>query len=199
MRKLITLTAGLFLLCTFSYAQTDTLENYRHTLKTYKSGDGNCKFSTNIKAIETFFVTSSRSLKQLESTFCSWWQGGDVKIAYNYNEKTKKHDIPEFTVQYTNTSKAYVPQLLKVTFGLDQKVSTISFVITEDKLEVDQIGNYIKQLIRAGYVFDIGNTRIFQALGGFNRVYAKNPKNKMGVMIACGVNKNTITVFRNSM
>lgn len=196
-RKVITLCLGLCTITSVCKAQQDSIEIRRHNLQTYKSGDGNCSFSINIKTLQTYF-SAPCSLSKLEKSFCSWWSGGNVKVRLEYNELTNEHDKPTYTVSYTNTTKAFKSDVIDVTFSADNTVQQLSFTIIEDQVAVDKMKAYILKLKAAGYTYSLATARLVKAFGNSSTIFCKNASLKVSVSIkTIDENRHVVSIFKS--
>lgn len=175
----------------------------RATYSEERTGTGTGTFSSDILVVQSYF-TSKRKINQFEKTLNKWvcspyeeTDGGNPELAYVIDGKNDETKI--FTLTYDNTDKKGKEDNIRVEFGLDSTIRTISFRIIEDDINVDQIGNYIQKMKSIGYEFDIASTRIGQSYTDYPVVtYAKNTKNKIRVRFLQSSVGTLVTVMKQS-
>lgn len=185
---------GVLLVYSISYAQDEN--TYLQDLKEYRKGDGNCTFSMKVNKLQTFF-THKQTVKDFENSLCSWQAyGTNVKLYHTWNEKTKEHDIPLFTDEYMMLKNGFTAynMPIKITFGLDKIIQSISFRVGEDIL-LDKI---IPQLKSNGYSEDRSSTRLANRMsttfgGSPNKIFYKNASKGITVVITI-INENNYEI-----
>lgn len=157
--------------------------------QTTRSGTGNSTFSRNVKSIESYLV-SPHSTRDFEKTLRAWQiEDHEIDTLYLWNEKTKKHDVPEYTAHYADADlKTDKVRSVDVTYDKRNKICSIHFVIKEDEISKDKIGNFTKQLNASGYKRDLANQRMHDLIyakadGAEYKFYGVNKAKRIGVSV----------------
>jgi hypothetical protein len=161
-------TGILVFLSLNSYSQTSEYDGWKN---------GNNTFSVSFRNLESYF-TKKRTVQEFEKTldhFEKRWYASDTVKYENGRIKIR--------MAYNIMHNDEMADDIKLEFGKDQIINTISCVLVEDKLHVNKLNEFLQQLKLAGYEYDLGYTRLNRRLS--KRTYFYNRSKKISVSLLC--------------
>jgi len=131
-----------------AFTQVDSLWNYHRKLADNycEGGQGNGSFRITLPQLEQVFsakYTIKSLLKLLPKHSC------ESTIAFNYNEKTKEHDVPQYEFKYPYLNPVGSSVIVTVNEKLTNNISTL----TVNNIPGITYDTLLNQLPKSGYLY----------------------------------------------
>ena len=161
MRNLFLLAFMLFTTSIFSQETTTSKwaihDSLEALIKVDKQGKGNGTFSLS----KLTSIVKSKTLKGLQDQLGTWnSNAADNKLGYEWNDKTKDHDIPNYQVTYESTiAKKFYTIDAEVPVKLEGVIKKLTVTVELNGMELAQ---FKKSLQNAGYLLNENLTQIYK-------------------------------------
>lgn len=149
-----------------------------------RKGKGMSKLMLNLKYFETL-ANSNLTSSQFESLMPEWFTSGlENSLLYSYNEITKNHDIPKYSISYeaiTTSNKYFASINTKDT--LEKKISSYNFSRINNQAIITTLKTDLRNM---GYKIDtytMLQKRKITGITSDETIYANNPK---GISLSIG-------------
>lgn len=135
-------------------------DNIESQIKVNRNGKGNSSFSLSLAKLESI-VKKGTTVKALEAQLGTWQSfASDNTVGYDWNDKTREHDIPRLQLQYETVIKnwSYVIRA-EVPKDLTNNIKYLEVISTMNGM---QVAEFKQSLRNNGYLENENLTKTFR-------------------------------------